>query len=33
MYDDKEVPWIPVKSQRNADGTESHVWEKLGGVL
>ena len=28
MYDDKEVPWIPVKSQRNADGTESHVWEK-----
>ena len=28
MYDDMEVPWIPVKSQRNADGTESHVWEK-----
>ena len=25
MNDDTEVPWIPVKSQRNADGTESHV--------
>lgn len=23
-----EVPWIPVRSQRNADGTESHVWER-----
>ena len=28
MNDDAEVPWIPVKSQRNPDGTESHVWEK-----
>ena len=27
MYDDMEVPWLPVKSQENADGTESHVWE------
>lgn len=23
-----EIPWIPVRSQRNADGSESHVWEK-----
>ena len=22
------MPWIPVRSQRNADGSESHVWEK-----
>jgi hypothetical protein len=22
------VPWIPVRSQRNADGSESHVWEQ-----
>ena len=22
------VPYIPVRSQRNADGSESHVWEK-----
>jgi hypothetical protein len=26
--DGEEVPWIAVKSQRNADGTEAHVWEK-----
>ena len=26
--DDADVPWQAVKSQRNADGTESHVWEK-----
>lgn len=25
---DDEVPWIAVKSQRNADGSEAHVWEK-----
>lgn len=23
-----DVPWIPVRSQRNADGSESHVWEQ-----
>jgi len=23
-----DVPWIPVRSQRNSDGSESHVWEK-----
>jgi len=23
-----EVPWIAVKSQRNPDGSEAHVWEK-----
>lgn len=23
-----DPPWIPVRSQRNADGTEAHVWEK-----
>ena len=26
--DDAEVPWQKVKAQRNADGTESAVWEK-----
>ena len=26
--DDPEVPWQPVKAQRNADGTTAHVWEK-----
>jgi hypothetical protein len=26
--DDPEVPWQQVKRQRNADGTESSVWEK-----
>ncbi len=26
--DGDEVPWIAVRSQRNADGTESHVWEQ-----
>ncbi len=26
--DDPDVPWQAVKSQRNADGTEAHVWEK-----
>lgn len=26
--DDPDVAWHKVKSQRNADGTESHVWEK-----
>ena len=25
---DNDVPWIAVRSQRNADGTESHVWER-----
>ncbi|MEZ5244841.1 MAG: hypothetical protein R2707_07080 [Acidimicrobiales bacterium] len=25
---DDGIPFIPVRSQRNADGTESHVWEK-----
>ena len=24
----EEVPWIPVRSQQNSDGSESHVWEK-----
>ena len=23
-----DVPWIKVRSQRNADGTQSHVWER-----
>lgn len=23
-----DVPWVPVKAQRNADGTVAHVWEK-----
>ena len=26
--DDPDVPWQPVKAQRNADGTTAHVWEK-----
>lgn len=26
--DDPDVPWQAVKAQRNADGSESHVWEK-----
>jgi hypothetical protein len=26
--DDADVPWQQVKRQRNADGTESSVWEK-----
>jgi hypothetical protein len=26
--DGDEVPWIAVKAQRNADGTESRVWEQ-----
>ena len=26
--DDAEVPWQKVKAQRNADGSESAVWEK-----
>jgi hypothetical protein len=26
--DDADVPWQKVKAQRNADGTESAVWEK-----
>jgi hypothetical protein len=26
--DDPDVPWQRVKAQRNADGTESSVWEK-----
>lgn len=25
---ENDVPWIPVRSQRNADGSESHVWER-----
>ena len=28
LEDKDDVPWIPVRSQRNADGSESHVWEK-----
>ena len=27
-FDDPDVPWQRVKAQRNADGTESSVWEK-----
>ena len=23
-----DVPWIPVRSQRNPDGSDSHVWER-----
>lgn len=26
--DDPDVPWQAVKSQRNADGSHAHVWEK-----
>ena len=26
--DDDEIPYIKVRSQRNADGTHVHVWEK-----
>lgn len=26
--DDPDCPYIAVRSQRNADGSESHVWEK-----
>jgi len=26
--DDPDVPWQPVKAQRNADGSEAFVWEK-----
>ena len=26
--DDADVPWQQVKRQRNADGSESSVWEK-----
>ena len=26
--DGDEEPWIAVRSQRNADGSKSHVWEK-----
>ncbi|MDG2026180.1 MAG: hypothetical protein P8J50_03665 [Acidimicrobiales bacterium] len=26
--EDDGIPFIPVRSQRNADGTDSHVWEK-----
>ena len=26
--DDDDIPFIAVRSQRNADGSESHVWEK-----
>jgi len=26
--DDADVPWQPVKAQRNADGSTAHVWEK-----
>lgn len=26
--DNAETPYIKVRSQRNADGTESHIWEK-----
>ena len=24
----EDPPWIKVRSQRNADGSESHVWEQ-----
>lgn len=27
-HDDEAVPWFAVRSQRNADGSESHVWER-----
>jgi hypothetical protein len=27
-FDDPDVPWQRVKAQRNADGSESAVWEK-----
>jgi hypothetical protein len=27
-FDDPDVPWQRVKAQRNADGSESSVWEK-----
>ena len=30
--DGDAVPWIAVKAQRNADGTESRVWEKWVAV-
>lgn len=30
--DGDEVPWIAVRAQRNADGTESRVWEKWVAV-
>ena len=26
--DDPDVPWQAIKAQRNADGSEAHVWEK-----
>ncbi len=26
--EEEDIPWIPVRSQRNKDGSESHVWEK-----
>jgi len=26
--DDPDVPWQPVRAQRNADGSEAFVWEK-----
>jgi hypothetical protein len=29
--EDDGIPFIPVRSQRNADGSESHVWEKWVG--
>jgi hypothetical protein len=25
---DNDAPWIKVRSQRNADGTDAHVWER-----
>ena len=28
IEENESVPWIPVRSQTNADGSESHVWEK-----
>jgi len=28
QLDDADVPWQPIKSQRNADGSIAHVWEK-----
>ncbi|MFT5203565.1 MAG: hypothetical protein ACI9C1_002965, partial [Candidatus Aldehydirespiratoraceae bacterium] len=32
MHDEDDgIPFIPVRSQRNADGSESHVWEKWVG--
>ena len=28
IEEEENTPWIPVRSQKNADGSEAHVWEK-----